>query len=57
MIVTRKSGQKAAQAGAEAMARDRIHVDGNCCGPRQKVPDRTVPLRFATAIRITGPAA
>jgi len=39
------------------MVRDRIHVDGNCSGLRQKVPDRTVSLRFATAIRITGPAA
>jgi hypothetical protein len=39
------------------MVRDRIYVDGNCCGLWQKVPDRTVPLRFATAIRITGPAA
>jgi hypothetical protein len=39
------------------MVRDRIYVDGNCCGLRQKVPDRTVPLRLAAAIGLTGPAA
>jgi len=31
--------------------------DHGAAGPRQKVPDPTVPLRFAAAIRITGPAA
>jgi hypothetical protein len=28
------------------MVRDRIHIDGNCCGLRQKIADRTVPKRF-----------